>query len=86
MQLSFIQQLSDKVEVRKPALKNRAAPEIEEVVDALAVEQPAFSQVRVADELRKRGLLRGMLVYWIATERGATLFSGEIRSRHARSR
>lgn len=51
--------------MRKRALKNRVAPEIEQVVDALAVEQPAFSQVRVADELRKRGLLRGMLVYWI---------------------
>jgi transposase InsO family protein len=41
---------------RKPILQNRVAPEIEEAVVALALEQPAWGQVRVANELAKRGL------------------------------
>ncbi len=41
---------------RKPNLRNRTAPEIEQAIVALAVEEPAFGQVRVANELRKRGM------------------------------
>jgi transposase InsO family protein len=41
---------------RKPIVKNRVVPEIEEAVVALALEQPAWGQVRVANELAKRGL------------------------------
>src|SRR3989441_4159059 len=41
---------------RKPVLKNRIAVEIEEAIVGLAIDQPAFGQVRVANELQKRGM------------------------------
>ncbi len=41
---------------RKPIHKNRVEVQIEEAVIALAVDQPAFGQVRVANELRKKSL------------------------------
>src|ERR1700745_1270701 len=40
---------------RKPVVKNRVAPEIENAVIEIAIEKPAFGQVRVANELTKRG-------------------------------
>src|SRR5262249_862049 len=41
---------------RKPVLKNRTAPEIEQAVVALAIEQPAWGQVRISEALKRRGL------------------------------
>ena len=42
---------------KKPVLKYRVPREIEDAIVALALEQPAFGQVRIANELRKRGLM-----------------------------
>jgi len=41
---------------KKAILKNRVSEEIEQAVVAFATEQPAFGQVRVSNELKKRGL------------------------------
>jgi len=49
-----IEALFDKTR-RKPNIKNRVDESIEDAVVAYAVEQPAHGQVRVSNELRKRG-------------------------------
>src|SRR5687767_12504501 len=40
---------------RKPILKNRTPPEIEAIVVSLSLEQPAFGQIRIANEIRRLG-------------------------------
>ncbi len=39
---------------QKAIIKNRIAPEIEESIAAMAIEYPAYGQVRVSNELKKR--------------------------------
>src|SRR5919106_5681539 len=41
---------------RKPILKNRTPVEIEQAVVEMAIEQPAWGQVRVSEALKRRGL------------------------------
>ena len=41
---------------RKPVLKNRTAPEIEQAIVAMAIDQPAWGQVRVSEMLKRQGL------------------------------
>ncbi len=56
---------------RQPNLKNRIAPEIEEQVVALAVDEPAWGQKRVANELAKQGVSvspAGVRTIWLRHE------------------
>ena len=42
---------------RKPVIKNRVEEHIEQAVIQMAVDNPALGQVRVSNELRKKGIL-----------------------------
>jgi hypothetical protein len=43
---------------RKPCVKNRVAPEIEQAVLQMALEYPAYGQLRASNELRKLAATR----------------------------
>ena len=56
---------------RRPNPKNRVAPEVEEAVVAYAIDFPAHGQVRVSNELRKRGIFvspTGVRSIWLRHE------------------
>ena len=44
------------VSKRKPIEKNRVAPEVEKAVCEIAIDEPAYGQVRASNELRKKGI------------------------------
>lgn len=69
---------------RKPILKNRVAPEIEQAVVDLAFQQPAFGQIRVCKELRGRNLKvspGGVRSIWL--RHGLETFEKRMKSREA---
>src|SRR5262249_26109560 len=41
---------------RKPIVKNRVEEAVEKAIMALAIDKPAFGQVRISNELKKQGL------------------------------
>jgi len=58
---------------RKPCLKNRIEEHIEQAIVEMATEQPAYGQVRVANELTKRGLFAsptGVRGVWLRHDLG----------------
>ena len=51
------EQGGEEISRRKPVIKNRVEEHIEQAVVQMAIDNPALGQVRVSNELRKKGIL-----------------------------
>jgi Winged helix-turn helix len=70
---------------RRPCVKNRVEPQVEDAVVEMAVEQPAYEQVRVANELTRRGMFvwpAGVRSIWLRHD--LQTFSRRLKALEAR--
>lgn len=70
---------------RKPNFKNRVVPEVEAAVEALALEQPAWGQLRAANELAQRGIpISSAGVRWVWKRQGLENLNKRLRALEAK--
>jgi len=65
------EQALQEISRKKPVMKNRVAPEVEQAVIDLAIENPALGQLRASNELKQKGILissSGVRSIWLRND------------------